>query len=240
MCLPKNIKNGYEKKYKYVYHDSKNIEHEICTAEWHITKEKGVGRVYKSKPTHSKIVYDNNVSEGNTTRRVKYENGDIAEYGNHPRKGIIWLLYKAGSNNVELLKMPDSLNYKKDNVYIAYDFSKTQRRYTGVDSFAGFIGFLAKAGYKLTTTGSCFSEGSSFPSQEHCNGRSVDTLYLGSVEKDQKVIDSAIFFHFTEVLKGTNNYCRKLVRAGNGGVLHNSHLHAGNFNDSVIKIIKEQ
>ncbi len=238
--IPKKIKEGNETKYKYVYHDSKGNEHEITTVDWHTTREKGVGQVYKTKPTHAKVLSDQNVSEGNTSRRVKYENGDIAEYGTHPKKGIIWLLYKAGKNNVELIKMPDSLNYKKDGVYIAYSFSKTQRRYTGADSFAGFIGYLAKSGYKLTTTGSCFSEGSSFPSQEHCNGRSVDTLYLSIVEQDQKVIDSAIFFHFTEVLKGVNAYCQKLKRAGNGGSLHNSHLHSGNFNSSVIKTIKEK
>lgn len=177
--------------------------------------------------------------EGNTSRRVKYENGDIAEYGSHPKKGIIWLLYKAGKNDVTLIKMPDDLNYKKDEIYIAYGFSKTQRRYTGADSFAGFIGYLAKSGYKLTTIGSCFSEGSSFPSQEHCNGRSVDTHYLGIVDQDQKIIDNAIFFHFTEVLKGIDIYCQKLKRAGNGGSLHNSHLHSRNFDSSSIKVIKE-
>jgi len=237
--IPKIIKEEYKNKYKYIYHDSKGIEHVICTAEWHTTKEKGIGQVHNTKPTHSKVISDQNVSEGNTSRRVIYENGDIAEYGSHPKKGIIWLLYKAGKNNVELIKMPDSLDYKKENINIAYIFTTTQRRYTGAGAFAGFIGYLAKSGHKLKTTGSCFSGGSSFPSQEHCNGRSVDTLYLGSVEQDQKVIDSAMFFHFTEVLKGVNDYCQKLKRAGNGGSLHNSHLHSGNFESSVIKIIKE-
>lgn len=92
----------------------------------------------------------------------------------------------------------------------------------------------------MKTSGSCFSEGSSFPSQEHCNGRSVDSLYLGSVEQDQKIIDSAIFFHFTEVLTGINEYCKKLKNAGNGGALHNSHLHSGNFNNGSVKIINEK
>ncbi|MFC6269789.1 hypothetical protein [Frigoriflavimonas asaccharolytica] len=117
--IPKLIKEEYKKKYKYVYHDTQNVEHKICIAEWHTTKEKGVGQVYKIKPTHSKVISDNIVSEGNTSRRVKYENGDVAEYGSHPKKGIIWLLYKAGKNDVELLRMPNSLNYKKDNIYIS-------------------------------------------------------------------------------------------------------------------------
>ena len=102
--IPKKIKEGNETRYKYVYHDSIGNEHEITTVDWHTTKEKGVGQVYNTKPTHSKVLSDQYVSEGNTSRRVKYENGDIAEYGTHPKKGIIWLLYKAGKNNVELIK----------------------------------------------------------------------------------------------------------------------------------------
>lgn len=238
--IPKKVKSGYENKYKYIYHDSTDKEHEICIVDWHKTKEKSVGQVYKTKPTHAKILEDKNVSEGNTSRRVKYINGDIAEYGSHPKKGIIWLLYSAGKNDVELVRMPDTLNYSNGDVRISYIFNKTQRKFTGANAFAGFIGYLARSGYKVTTSGSCFSEGSSFPSQEHCNGRSVDTFYLGNIIQDQKVIDSAIFFHFTEVLKGVNEYCKKLKRAGNGGTLHNSHLHCGNFNNNSIKIIKEK
>lgn len=32
--IPKVIKEGYEKKYKYVYHDAKNAEHEIATVDF--------------------------------------------------------------------------------------------------------------------------------------------------------------------------------------------------------------
>lgn len=135
--VPKVLKDGYEKKYKYIYHDTSGKEHEICVAEWHTTKEKGVGQVYKSKPTHSKILSDKIVSEGNTSRRIKYQNGDIAEYGIHPKKGLIWLLYAAGKNDVELVKMPDSLSYKKGDVQIGYTFTSTERRFTGANSFAG-------------------------------------------------------------------------------------------------------
>jgi len=133
--------------------------------------------------------------------------------------------------------MPDSLNNIK--LGIKYEFSNTQRRYTSPGALAGFIAVLAETKFKLTTTGSCFSEGSSFPSQEHCNGRSVDILYIRDVIKDQLVIDSATNFHFTEILKGINDYCDKLKNAGNGGTLHDSHLHMGNFDNNIIKEIKE-
>ena len=120
--IPKEIAEEFKQKYKYVYHDEKGNEHEVCVAEWHTIKEKEIGVFYSAKPTHSEIISDENVSEGKTSQRVRYKNGDIAEYGTHPTKGKTWILYKAKNNEVELLKMPDSLDYKKDKVFINYIF----------------------------------------------------------------------------------------------------------------------
>lgn len=36
--IPKKIKAGYEKNYKYVYHDKNNKEHDICTVDMHTTQ----------------------------------------------------------------------------------------------------------------------------------------------------------------------------------------------------------
>lgn len=85
----------------------------------------------------------------------------------------------------------------------------------------------------------CFKEASCFPSQEHVNGRSVDTLYLNQLEKDQAFIDAMVKFKFTEMLVGNNKYFRELTNCSNGGDLHDSHLHSGNFNNSSVVIIKE-
>ncbi|MFD2907370.1 DUF4280 domain-containing protein [Flavobacterium ardleyense] len=238
---PKYIKKGFEKKYKYVYHDKENIEHAICVLEWYNTKEKEVGTVYKTIPTHNEVLKDETVKEGSTTRRVKYKNGDIAEYGSHPIKGLIWRLYKAKNEEIELIKMPDVLNYSKNNVLIKYKFSNTKRRYTGPNVFAGFLGAIAECSFDdiITTTGSCFKEGSCFPSAEHVNGRSVDTIYFNDIKKDQAFVDAVIKFKFTEVLIGNNTYCKKIKNAEDGGILHNSHLHSGNFNESsIIKLEK--
>lgn len=238
--IPKKIKEGNEKKYMYVYHDEKNVEHNVCIADWHTTKEKKQGTYHKVKPTHSNVLSDENVSEGQTSRRIKYENGDIAEYGYHDTKKYIWILFSAKSSNIELLTMPNSINYDKGNIKIAFAFSGTKRKYTGVDTFAGFIGVLAKTGYKLTTTGSCFSEGSCFPSIKHHNGRSVDLGYLYETKKDQDIINMAETFHFEDRFKGIKDYCKGLKNADEQGTLHNSHLHIGKFNGSIIKIVKEK
>lgn len=125
--------------------------------------------------------------------------------------------------------------------YVKYAFSGTQRRYTGPNYFAGFLGALAKSGLSVVTTGSCFSEGSCFPSQLHFNGESVDTIYFWDLKKDQKFVDAMIFFHYGEVkvgqIKGKHGpYFSSLKNVSDGGKLHNSHFHSGEFDESKIII----
>lgn len=245
--IPAAIKSGYENKYQYIYHDKNGVIHDICTADWHLTKKKANGVRSNTIPSTSGIKSDNNVSEGNTSRRVIYNNGDIAEYGRHPSYGLIWRLYRALNEDIEIVKMPDQINYSKDDTIIKYNFSNTKRRYTGPGPLAGFIGALADIGLEITTTGSCFSEASCFPSAEHVNGDSVDTLYFLSVERDQNFINAMHKFHFKKILAGSSAYFYKTVNkkktyvftnAADGGTLHDSHLHSGNFDSSQIKIVR--
>ena len=236
--IPKVIKEEYKQKYKYVYHDSQNGVHEICIANWVITSKKlpSKSKLY-SKPTHSKIISDKNVTEGQTSRRVIYDNGDIAEYGSNDGD-TFWRLYSSTSEKIELVEMPESVKYVK------YSFSGTQRRYTGPNYFAGFLGALARSGLSVVTTGSCFREGSCFPSQFHVNGESVDTTYFWDLKKDQLFVDSMRFFHYGEIkvgaFKGKHGaYFSSLKNVSDGKRLHNSHFHSGEFDSSKIKIIKE-
>ncbi|KAB1068400.1 hypothetical protein F6U93_06780 [Tamlana haliotis] len=237
--IEKHLSSSLEvNKYKYVYVDDKGSHHEICTTEFFVIKKKKYGVVHYSKPTHAAIIYDENVSEGSTSRRVKYVNNDIAEYGEHPTKGKIWRLYEALDEDVEIVKMPDNLNYSKNGVIIKYQFTSTKRRFTGSGSLAGFIGALAEHQEGIKTTGSCFNEGSCFPSSKHVNGESVDTIYKWDQNKDQKIIDAMKKFHFNERLIGSKKYFENFNNASDGGSLHNSHLHSGEFDNNKIQIIK--
>ncbi|MWP48066.1 hypothetical protein GQ589_11575 [Gilliamella sp. Pas-s27] len=238
--IPQEILKGYEQKYKYVYHDKDNNEHEICIADWHTTKKKRNG-VTVSAPNRSDtniIEYKENVNEGDTQKRVKYANGDIAEYGKHPTRGLIWRLYRAFDEEIEIVRMPDEINYVKGSVTIKYRFSNTKRRYTGPSPLAGFIGALAEIGFELTTTGSCFYEASCFPSAEHVNGKSVDTSYKLDVNQDQKIINAMAKFHFNERFIGIKPYFYKLSNAINKDALHNTHLHSGDFDFDCITEIE--
>ncbi|MEP7095350.1 MAG: glycoside hydrolase family 104 protein, partial [Flavobacterium sp.] len=235
--IPLKIKQGFESQYKYIYIDANENEHEICLIKKHeIIKKENGKRWGNLKPNHSKIVSDDPVSEGQTERRVKYENGDIAEYGKN--KGVyFWNLYQCtiGSPSIELVKMPDSLN--NTNLGIIYEFSNTQRRYTSPGAFAGFIGALAECKYSdIITTGSCFKEGTCFPSVAHVNGKSIDTLYV-SREKEIKFISAMTLFKFNDNITGsdgTHTYENTKNKSD-----HNDHLHSG-FDESSIIIIKQK
>jgi len=235
--IPKLIKSGFENTYKYIYHDKSDKKHDICDAEWHITKEKNNGRKSGIKPTHSKILFDDKVSDGQTKRRVKYANGDIAEYGSN--EGVsFWVLYTVTGKNIELVKMPDSLNYNNSGVIVKYSFTKTKRRYTEPGHLAVFIGALAECGFvDVQTTGSCFNEASCFPSVEHVNGKSIDTLYLDDA-REQKLINAFHKYGITKQLRGSRK--KAFAHTSDGKKLHNSHLHSGIIAPDKIKIIKEK
>ena len=232
--IPKNITSG--NKYRYIYHEKSGKKHNICTVDWNTTKKKSNGKLLYSKPTHSNVLYDKNVSEGSTKRRVKYTNEDIAEYGNHPTLGNIWRLYTASNENILLVRMPDSLNYTDNAIKVSYNFSSTQRRYTSPGHLACFIGALAAIGTKITTTGSCFKEGSSFPSTAHNNGKSIDTVYLSSRIQQQKFITAMYEYGCITQLRGRNTY--KYSHTSDGGALHNSHLHS-EFSENKVEVVYE-
>ncbi|XZF14366.1 DUF4280 domain-containing protein [Chitinophagaceae bacterium MMS25-I14] len=235
--IPKVIKSGYEGKYKYVYCDQNNGQHEICIADWHETIKKMTGQRHSTKPVHSKIISDSIVSEGQTSRRVIYENGDVAEYGVNKGK-YFWNLYAcvAGNPKIEVIKMPNSLDYSKSGILIKYSFSDTQRRYTCPGALAGFIGALAECGYSdISTTGSCFKEGTCFPSVAHVNGKSIDTKYINK-ERESKFIEAMKKFKFSTEITGTDGshtYKGTIHKSD-----HNDHLHSG-FDESQVIIIKE-
>jgi hypothetical protein len=232
--LPNSISNYEEGMATFEYYDKNKTKFYICSAKWHKTTKKNIGvKYYGSMPSHQKIIIDEEVSEGQTERRVKYENGDIAEYGSNNGK-TFWVLYKAMDSKIELLRMPNELNLEK--VHVKYDFSKTHRRFTNPDAFAGFIGALAENNLKLTTTGSCFVEGSCFPSVEHVNGGSIDTLYLDD-SNEQKFINAMNKFGFNKQITGKNKKIFENAIKEKSGTLHDSHLHSG-FNENFVEIIE--
>ncbi|WP_350587946.1 hypothetical protein [Psychrobacter sp. 78a-MNA-CIBAN-0178] len=232
--IPKNISSSNKQKYKYIYYEKNGKKHNICTVNWNTTKEKSKGEKRSSKPTHASILYDKKVNQGQTSRRVKYENGDIAEYGINNGE-YFWRLFKALSGDITLVRMPDSLKYNNSNVKISYTFSNTQRRYTSPGHLACFIGALATTGLAIQSTGSCFEEGTGFPSTSHNNGRSVDTIYLTNQNNEQKYITAMKNFGCHTQYRGRS---KPKYEWTTPAAYHDSHLHSM-FDEKRVKIIRE-
>lgn len=231
--IPKKIKSGYEKKYKYVYHDKDKKEHEICIVDWI-----EIDKVERQKPNPTSVpkgyISHNsfNISGVNQKDVYKYSDGSIVASGKAGEgSGTILRKYVKSGGKTIIVKIPDPLNYNSGNSKINLVFKDTIRKYMGRDHFACLIGALAETGFsKVTSGGAAMQDGTCFPSVSHTNGSSIDVAYFTHANT-QKFINSMIKFGFNYFLAGTGmNFSKP---KGFNGTLegghsdHNGHLHAG-------------
>ncbi|MFD0864179.1 hypothetical protein ACFQ1M_18330 [Sungkyunkwania multivorans] len=224
-------------KVKYRYHNDKGDVFDISTCNLFEIDERLKGISNDKKTAHVvESGYDaNNIvtySHASSRKKYSYSDGTIRTYGKfyNPDKGTSYRLvtYKKGDKKVLIVRMPDQLNKKIGNQKVTFTFTKTARRYCGPEHFAGFIGALAEVEYEnIKSGGSCEEDGTSYPSVSHINGQSIDTNYLGNNTKDQKFIDAMHNFGFKSILRGSSK--KAFNHTGNGGKLHNNHLHSGGF-----------
>jgi hypothetical protein len=145
--------------------------------------------------------------------------------------------YTAMTTSVNLVRMPDTLNFNRNNVVIAYGFAGSQRRFCKPDCFAGFIGVLAQYGLAgVNSTGMCFGDATSYPSLAHPNGDSVDTSYLTNQTNQQNLLNAFVDWNFTQVIAGTNRQSW-LLNAHRYAADHNDHLHSGDFDSDSVQIL---
>lgn len=232
--IPKEIKSSYKQKYKYVFHDKENKEHEICIVEYIFANKRNNGITISSIPRGYTKTYSY-PRGGNAQTAYVYSNGDICVEGT--RYGF--KKYPKGTGKVELVRMKDNLNYNNGNVKIYYSFKNSQRRYCNPDSYAGFIGALATLGRTdVLCTGMCFEDATSYPSVTHPNGDSADTAYYSTLEVEQKKVNAFKHFNFKNIYRGRTRWYPDLIgtKYSKG---HEDHLHAGDFDSSIVKTIKE-
>ncbi|MBL4745362.1 MAG: hypothetical protein JKY08_03250 [Flavobacteriaceae bacterium] len=78
---------------------------------------------------------------------------------------------------------------------IKYKWHKTLRKYSQPEIFAVFIGALAECGFlDITSGGSSYKDGSSYPSLTHNNGYAIDTGYIDNT-REQQFINSVLFLN---------------------------------------------
>lgn len=232
--IPKEIKSSYKQKYKYVFHDKENKEHEICIVDYIFANKRNNGITISSIPRGYTKTYSY-PRGGNAQTAYVYSNGDICVEGT--RYGF--KKYPKGTGKVELVRMKDSLNYNNGNVKIYYSFKNSQRRYCNPDSYAGFIGALATLGRTdVLCTGMCFEDATSYPSVTHPNGDSADTAYYSTIAVEQKKVNAFKHFNFKNIYRGRTRWYPDLIgtKYSKG---HEDHLHAGDFDSSIVKTIKE-
>ena len=231
--IPKVIKEEYKTKYKYVYHDIKNIQHEICEVDWIEVDKRNDGETIASIPKGHIKTYDY-PSGGNAQKAYVYSNDDICvegtEYG--------YKKYPKGKGKVQLVKMKDNLKYKSGKIKIFYSFKDSQRRYCNPDTYAAFIGALADIGREdVKCTGMCFSDATSYPSVTHPNADSADTSYFSTLDEEQIKVNAFKKFHFEHIYRGKTGWYSDLKQTAYSKG-HEDHLHSGDFNSNKIIIIK--
>ena len=262
--IPSFISEENKNKYRYIIIDNYGLKHKVCDLQYFKIKEKYSKTL---NPNKAKNFYTpgrgdtaSNVSDGDTYYRIIYANGEIAEWGKHgtyfnPKldNPYTWRVFGVNNNEVELLKMPDTLDKQFDNFSIKYGFKDSQRRYANPGLFAAMLGSIAVYNKSVTTTGSAFKWGSCFPSVLHINGMSIDFKYRSYISKDtyhphtsQQYKDDLAFLNamrlfFEKIRVGQNVHFtefRKLENVIDGGFLHDHHFHA-DFSLTKIEEIKE-
>lgn len=154
--------------------------------------------------------------------------------------------YTVKNNPTIIIRIKDEISVNlKNGKFISHKFESTNRRYTNPDVFAGYVGVLFEMlNYKVICHGSCFKDGSGYPSITHLNGKSFD-IQKKSNEPTVKLTDDEVNlvkafskFHFR--LLYTNKTCKvQLTNMLTGMTIkdipgHDDHLHFGEFDSGKI------
>ncbi|UGU16277.1 LysM peptidoglycan-binding domain-containing protein [Sinomicrobium kalidii] len=216
------------KKVSYVYHDENDEKYNLITCDLYTVKKKGTGQPvdsFREEEPVETIDYTSYNSMGVDAKTSHiYEDGTVITDGNKYGQAHYKIKYPALDEDIILVHMKEINNRTAE---IQFHFEQTKREYANPEYFAAFLGALADIGLDVSCTGSCYKDGSAFPSLEHSNGFAIDTGYLWTLEDDQKIIDAMKKFGFSKRIRGSSNYLDGLTdhTKRDGGSLHDTHLH---------------
>ncbi|RKN21942.1 hypothetical protein D7035_12340 [Aquimarina sp. AD1] len=220
-------------KVKYRYHDKNGEKHNVCECEIYETLKMGSGnkaKVLNTTEKASATIVDyksKNITGVSAYKSYILSNQDVYTEGEKGSWGYTHVYYKALNEKITMVKLPyNGLNYKNGDTLIKFVWHQTLRRFSQPEVFAAFIGALAKCGFKdIKSGGSCYEDGSSYPSLSHNNGYAIDTSYIDNT-REQKLINALKDYGFLVQYKGTKSKFSSLTGAtALGG--HNDHLHSG-------------
>jgi len=249
-----NFKNLlFGKKLKYVYVDKDENHHNVCECELYETWEMGSGSSKSSlvpsateKATATVTDYKAMAVTGVDAHKTwVLSNNNVFTEGKKVA-GYTHLYYKASTEKVIMVVLPNQgLNYNNTDTTIKFSWHETLRKFSQPEIFAAFIGALAENGYSdVTSGGSSYKDGSSYPSVSHNNGFAIDTGYLKKTNKkfdkarEQKLISAMLKFGFIKQIKGTWPKYSSLTGTTSSNERHNDHLHSGGAPKKGVKKFK--
>lgn len=152
-----------------------------------------------------------------------------------------------------LVRFPDNLfvaNINENN-FVSHILKDTNRRFINPNLLAGYVGVLFELlNKKIVSSGSCFKDGTGFPSVEHTNGKSIDIPLSEATkarlkynkenplnEDEIKVVKAFKNFHFTDII--TDPLCKAQISDiginVRGLEKHKDHFHFTKFDMTKVK-----
>lgn len=212
--IPKKIKSGFENKYKYVYHDKNNKEHDICI----------VDKVIAQNWIKGSKVDGGKGWEKRTAGKTRY--------------------YQKGDGKVELIKIKLPINYNKDGVLIKIGDNTDREYINPISfaSMIGTVAECGYSDFNFN--GSTSKDGTGAPSVTHVNGVAFDFRYLRKdksgnnlyinekpndldVTRQEKFIDALIKFGYSKFysVNITLNGKKFILKNSTNMADHHHHLH---------------
>lgn len=220
--VPKTIQKGFEKKYKYIYHDKASIEHILGTFNFKLTTE---------------------INQGNKVGTNKIELVDVREFKGYSNGGVKLKFLTLNTESERYYINPDCyaglLGAMADqNIdFLGFNgFSNYQGKSTGGSSShrngeKGDLRYLSKNKKGEAT----YLQHSHFDviNQNKFN----DALYNFGWGRSEKMYSE--YFTYNGNNSYLLNHTKHMRKDGKNGYRHYHHLHLTGFNHQSIKVIRE-
>ncbi len=219
------LDNASSTQTTYFYVDRYDNELNVATCNITTVRRRGNGQVTQTVPPSS--ISNSPAPGGEAQTNYYYADGRIATRGTNANRVVT---YARLAGNVTLVRMPNGLAVNQNGAIINFIFTGTQRQFCNPQCFAAFVGALAQYGAQMTSSGMCFGDATSYPSQSHPNGDSIDTFYASTLAVEQRKVNAFHEYGFTNILRGSSSFYGQLTNS-RYHPHHESHLHSGDFDD---------
>jgi hypothetical protein len=221
--IPKNIKTGFEKKYKYVYHDINDFNHELGIFNFKFTTE---------------------MNPGNIAGKKEVELIDIREFKGYSNRGIKLKFLTLNTESERYYINPNcyagilgamavmNLDYLGFNGFSNYEAKSTGGSSSHRNGEKGDLRYLSKK--KLGEVTYLQDLHFDIESQNKFN----DALYKFGWGRNEEMYSE--YFKFKENTKYLLSHTKHKRKDGRGGYRHHHHIHLTGFNHSLIKIRNEE